>query len=291
MSTSPEQPTSRPVSTEGKRCGIVMPISACDGLTEQHWSEVKSIISDAVDSAGFVPNLVSDADDVGIIQKRIIQNLYDNPIVVCDVSAKNPNVMFELGLRLAFDKPTIIVKDDKTTYSFDTSPIEHLEYPRDLRFSKIVEFKKELTDKVKATVQCAATDPNYTTFLKHFGKFTVAKLETAEVSKDDFIIEELRDLRSAIMKRDSLDRELAQQVRFSRVSGDETLHRVRSIVTSLMATSEHRTPSALLNDPKTLAVVQDLLRADGREHTVDQVRFYIKRAMDGTDWLRPVAAS
>ena len=107
-------------------CGLVMPISAIDGLPESHWAEVLSLISEAIEKAGVTPNLVSNADDVGIIQKRIIQNLYDNPIVMCDVSSKNPNVMFELGMRLAFDKPTIIVKDDKTTYSFDTSPIEHL---------------------------------------------------------------------------------------------------------------------------------------------------------------------
>ncbi|MCC9656417.1 hypothetical protein LOC70_11445 [Rhodopirellula sp. JC737] len=181
-----------------------MPISACDSCTEQHWSEVKAIISDAVESVGFTANLVSDADDVGIIQKRIIQNLYDNPIVVCDVSAKNPNVMFELGMRLAFDKPTIIVKDDETTYSFDTSPIEHLEYPRDLRFAKIVEFKKNLGAKIAATVKQSETDPNYITFLKHFGKFAVANLETTEVSKEDFIIEELRELRRAIGRRDSI---------------------------------------------------------------------------------------
>ena len=121
---------------------------------------------------------MSDADDVGIIQKRIIQNIYDNPIVVCDVSGKNPNVMFELGLRLAFDKPTIIVKDDKTSYSFDTAPIEHLEYPRDLRFARIVAFKDQLMDKIKATHTKATTDKNYTTFLKHFGTFTVPKIET-----------------------------------------------------------------------------------------------------------------
>jgi len=59
--------------------------------------------------------------------------------------------MFELGLRLAFDKPTIIVKDDKTTYSFDTAPIEHLEYPRDLRFPRMVEFKSRLKEKIKGT--------------------------------------------------------------------------------------------------------------------------------------------
>jgi hypothetical protein len=83
--------------------------------------------------------MVSDSDDSGVIHKRIIENLYNNPIVVCDVSGKNPNVMFELGIRLAFDKSTIIVKDHATDYSFDTSPIEHVGYPRDLRFSTVVE--------------------------------------------------------------------------------------------------------------------------------------------------------
>src|SRR5687768_15159461 len=92
-------------------CGIVMPISAIDGCSAEHWSEVHDILADAIEAAGFSPQLVSDADDIGIIQKRIIQNLYENPVVVCDVSGKNPNVMFELGLRLAFDKPTLIVKD------------------------------------------------------------------------------------------------------------------------------------------------------------------------------------
>ncbi|EKF9229547.1 hypothetical protein O1B71_001874, partial [Vibrio cholerae] len=90
-------------------CGIIMPISGIDGCTESHWSDVLEILNDAIEDAGFVGNLVSHSDEVGIIHKRIIQNLYDNPIVVCDVSCKNPNVMFELGLRLAFDKPTIIV--------------------------------------------------------------------------------------------------------------------------------------------------------------------------------------
>jgi len=103
-----------------------MPISAIDGCAEAHWADVLEILSEAIEDAGFEPNIVSNAEEVGIIHKRIIQNLYDNPIVVCDVSGKNPNVMFEFGLRLAFDKPTIIVKDDKTAYSFDTSAIEHL---------------------------------------------------------------------------------------------------------------------------------------------------------------------
>lgn len=193
--------TKKDVSIDAK-CGLVMPISEIDGCTEKHWQEVKGIITEAVEDAGFTANLVSYADDVGIIQKRIIQNLYENPIVVCDVSGKNPNVMFELGLRLAFDKPIIIIKDDKTSYSFDTSPIEHLEYPRDLRFTKIVEFKEALNSKVKATYEASIKDPNHTTFLKHFGTFTAAKIDTKEVSKEDYIIEEMKEIRKIVERQD-----------------------------------------------------------------------------------------
>ena len=200
--------------TDKLTCGIVMPISAIDGCNEQHWIDIKEIIDDAVTNAGFSPNLVSYADDVGIIQKRIIQNLYENPIVVCDVSGKNPNVMFELGLRLAFDKPTIIIKDDKTSYSFDTSPIEHLEYPRDLRFTKIIEFKENLKDKIKATYEKSQKDTEYTTFLKHFGSFTVAKLDTQEVSKEDYIIAELQELK----------RTISRQEKYSRMYGQENIY-------------------------------------------------------------------
>lgn len=185
---------------DSKTCGVVMPISGIDGCSESHWSEVLGILNDAIDDAGFEGNLVSNADDVGIIHKRIIQNLYDNPIVVCDVSCKNPNVMFELGLRLAFDKPTIIVKDDKTSYSFDTSAIEHLEYPRDLRFSQIVEFKEKLSDKIKATYKKSTSDPEYTTFLKHFGEFKVAKIDKKEVSGQEYILDELKSLRRSMSR-------------------------------------------------------------------------------------------
>lgn len=183
-------------------CGIVMPISALDDCTESHWADVLSILNESVELAGFKPNLVSNSDDVGVIQKRIIQNLYDNPIVVCDVSGRNANVMFELGMRLAFDKPTIIVKDEKTPFSFDTSPIEHISYPRDLRFSQIVEFKKRLSDKIRSTFEKSKSDSDYTPFLKHFGQFKVSSLEQKEVSSSEYIMEELRDLRRLLMRRD-----------------------------------------------------------------------------------------
>lgn len=178
-----------------EQCGIIMPISSIDGCSSEHWKEVLSIIKEAIVDANFVPNLVSDADDIGIIQKRIIQNIYNNPIIVCDVSGKNPNVMFELGMRLAFDKATIIIKDDQTSYSFDTSPIEHLEYPRDLRFTKIIQFKELLKEKIIGTYKKSKEDKEYTTFLKHFGEFKIAQLPEKELSSEKYILQSIEELR------------------------------------------------------------------------------------------------
>lgn len=175
-------------------CGIVMPISATDGLPEAHWSEVRELIEAAVGAVGFEARLVSQSDEMGIIQKRIVENLYSNELVVCDVSGKNPNVMFELGMRLAFDKPTVVIKDDATDYSFDTSPIEHVPYRRDLRHKAVETFKVELSKKVQATYAGNGAQ----SFLKSFGSFTVPHIETKEVGVTEYLLEEIKSLRAAV---------------------------------------------------------------------------------------------
>jgi hypothetical protein len=174
-----------------EKCGIVMPISSTDGCDESHWQDVLGILKDAISDAGLAANLVSASNDVGIIQKRIVQNLYDNPIVVVDISGRNANVMFELGMRLAFDKPTIVIKDDQTPYSFDTSPLEHLTYPRDLRFGTISKFKKELAGKIMASINRNGE----TSFLKSFGDFKVAEIDVAQAPIDSIILEEIQDMK------------------------------------------------------------------------------------------------
>lgn len=180
-------------------CGIVMPISKNDAGSESHWNDVKGILTEAISEAGFQSRLVSYADDVGVIQKRIVENLYNDPIVVCDVSGKNANVMLELGMRLAFDKPVIIVKDYETDFSFDTSPIEHLQYPRDLRFTTIVSFKSLLAEKIRGT-NAKSQGQNYSTFLKHFGSFAVAEIETQAVPGYQILSDKLDQIMALTMR-------------------------------------------------------------------------------------------
>lgn len=184
-------------------CGIVMPISAIDGCSETHWAEVRRLIEESITASGFVPNMVSEGEETGMIQPRIVQNLYDYPIVVCDVSAKNPNVMFELGIRIAFDKPTVIVKDDNTNYSFDTQIFEHVNYPRDLRYNKIVAFKERLSQKIKSSHDKALGKAKYSPFMEHFSRKSIAHIDTKSIPSDQFITEQFDELRRLILTTNS----------------------------------------------------------------------------------------
>lgn len=179
-------------------CGIIMPIANTPSYKDGHWTEVYSLLCESAVLAGLKPNLVSFDDDVTVLHKRIIRNIYFNPIVVCDISSRNPNVMFELGMRLAFDKPTIIVKDDITVNAFDISSIEYLEYPSDLRYQAVINFKEKLAKKMIETLKRASDDNEYSTFLKNFGDFKTARVEEKEVSMNELIMDELRDIRRLV---------------------------------------------------------------------------------------------
>lgn len=188
-------------------CGIIMPISDTDGYPIGHWNDVYSILCESARWAGFEPKLVSidKSESVVVIHKSIVQNIYDNPIVICDISSRNANVMLELGMRLAFDKPVIIVKDDKTPFSFDISPIEHLHYPSDLRYKKINEFELLLKEKIVNTYKASQSDVNHSTFLKNYGTFVTAKIDEKEVSMDKFILNELGEMKRMLISASSLN--------------------------------------------------------------------------------------
>lgn len=195
--------TSSPTKDDQElKCGIIMPIAGTSiEYSNSHWSDVLSIIKDSVNTTRYIPDLVSNDTAVGLIHERIVKNIYENEIVVCDVSSKNPNVMFELGMRLAFDKPTIVIKDEKTDYSFDTSPIEHLSYPHSLRYGDIEKFKLDLARRINDTVERSKNDKDFSPFLKSFGRtIKSTPIPNTEVSQNDYIIETMEFISKEILE-------------------------------------------------------------------------------------------
>lgn len=220
--------------------GLVMPISPIEDCSAEHWQEVKYILTEAMDQISdynVKVTLVSDADDIGVIQKRIIHNIYNSDVIICDVSCKNANVMFELGMRLAFDRPTVIIKDERTSYSFDTQVIEHLSYPRDLRFSRMVEFKAQLAKRVLATYEKSQKDPDSSVFLKNFGQFKVAELNETSVTSEKLLIEMVADLQNQVTRINTKINRLTQNNEETAITNvidirDEYNIAIESIVTN-----------------------------------------------------------
>jgi hypothetical protein len=231
------------------KCGIIMPIAETEGYNRDHWKDVLSILVDAVKETDFEPRLVSDDVAIGLIHDRIVTNIYNDEIVICDVSSKNPNVMFELGLRLAFDKPTIIIKDEKTGYSFDTGVIEHIQYPSSLRFGDILEFKNELVKRINATYNKSKEDPNYSPFLKSFGKTIVpASIQTTEIPEGKFILEQLSDLRHDIKMMWTMSRNSEMNNRNGDLHYNSNIkHTIKNIINSRLNDSKNLSESELMN--------------------------------------------
>jgi hypothetical protein len=169
-----------------RMCGIIMPIKPLDGLDPNHWNDVLTMLTDLAYEAGLDARIVSHHDASGTIHHTIVENLASDGLVICDVSTRNPNVMFELGMRLTFDKPTIVIIDDKSEFSYDTSPIGHEVYPRDLSTLNDSKFKERLLSKIKYTME-AAKDPEYSCFLKRYGDFEIPKLQVKHATLKEFI--------------------------------------------------------------------------------------------------------
>jgi hypothetical protein len=252
-----------------RMCGIVMPMSAICDLPESHWREVKKIIQQAVAHVGFSSRIVSEADDANIFVASIVQNLYFDPIVVCDVSCKNPNVMFELGLRLAFNKPTVLIVDDKTGFSSDVQGIKHLIYPRDLRYQKMVAFKRKLGELVKATHD-ESKKPESKKFLDYYQKLNPAKIESKEVSPDVFLDKKFDEFFSKVESRlAGSAKQMKEPDLYIRRRDGQTLREIQieSYVRSYITNRIKGEPLSFLQDKR---LMNEALQAANNEYKLDE---------------------
>lgn len=188
-------------SFEEMVCGYVMPISDTPDYRSGHWEDIKSMLDEVTISLGFKESrIVSTGLDVSTIHKRIVNNIYNDDIIICDVSSRNPNVMFELGMRIAFDKPVVIIKDNATQYCFDSGTIEHLEYPKDMRYSEIDKFKILLQQKIEKTIEHHKSNPDESPILSSFGSFTAIRPNIPEMSDVDLFRSDLQEIKYLLSK-------------------------------------------------------------------------------------------
>lgn len=138
---------SRPV------CFIIMP------FTERHddhevgfFTEVlEQLFNPALEAAGFEPRTaLQQGSDV--IQATIVNALLDADMVLADLTEHNPNVLFELGMRMHTEKPVALVRAKGTGKVFDVdNMLRVVDYNPNLWPSTVKKDLPEITEHVKAT--------------------------------------------------------------------------------------------------------------------------------------------
>jgi hypothetical protein len=126
------------------------------------------------------------ADDVkttNFIHVDILQRLLECPMAVCDLSSANPNVLFELALRQAFDKPVALIQEQGTRQIFDIGPLRCRNYRRARLYHEVLEDQKHIADAIAATYEDRDNERSINSIVRLLSLSKPAALH--EVSKDD----------------------------------------------------------------------------------------------------------
>lgn len=173
---------------KNKKCFVIMPISDVEGYSTGHFDRVyKHIIVPACQQAGYEAIRADGTAKANVIIIDILKNALNCDMAICDLSARNPNVFYELGFRQAFDKKTVLMMDDKTNRPFDISAIRSFTYASSLRIDLV---DKAIADLVKALNDTQSMKENEAnSLLKLLAVEVPAKLPNRlELSDDSSII-------------------------------------------------------------------------------------------------------
>ncbi len=184
-----------------KECFVIMPISNADGYEDKHFSMVyEDIIKIACENAGYTSVRADDVKQTNLIHKDILQRILEAPMALCDLSSNNPNVLFELGIRQAFDKPTVLIKDDKTKHIFDISPLRSTPYSSSHSYRDVLESQRIIKDAIISTEKSSTDTNNINSLIKLLSLPKAASLNIEEKNqKDSFnflLLQQLNDIQN-----------------------------------------------------------------------------------------------
>lgn len=105
-----------------KTCFVIAPIGEDDSDTRKRSDQVLNhIIKPAAEDCGYNAIRADEIDRPGIITSQVIQHVVNDPLVVADLTERNPNVFYELAIRHALRKPLIQLMEKGEQIPFDVA--------------------------------------------------------------------------------------------------------------------------------------------------------------------------
>jgi hypothetical protein len=131
---------------------------------------LRSLITPAGKNSGFTVR-TANRQGSDLIQSTIVNDLLEADLVIADLTEHNPNVMFELGVRMNADKPVVLVKAVGTGALFDIdNMLRVFEYSPNLWQSTVEKDLPDLTNFIKGAWDNRKSDKTYMKLLRSRGK-------------------------------------------------------------------------------------------------------------------------
>lgn len=126
------------ITVKPKTCFIMMPIADHPDYDKGHFNRVyQYLIKPACIKAGYNPIRADDNKASNMIMFDILKKIVECDMAICDLSSRNANVFYELGLRQAFNKKTILITDGLLPTPFDISAFRYVSYSPSLRVDTV----------------------------------------------------------------------------------------------------------------------------------------------------------
>jgi hypothetical protein len=110
------------MTSKQKTCFVIAPIGEPESETRQRSDLVlQYIIREAIEPCGYVAIRADEIDRPGIITTQVIQHIVEAPLVIADLTERNPNVFYELALRHALRRPLIQLISKGEVIPFDVA--------------------------------------------------------------------------------------------------------------------------------------------------------------------------
>jgi len=130
-----------------KKLFFISPIGEEESEIRRHFNDVKLIVELCASQLGYEfvsPDLTDGPVD---LHTQILENLEKSDIVVADIAFNNPNVFYELTIRMALNKPIVIIQSSKNKIPFDIISLSVISFDwadSDKRASVIEKIKSQI---------------------------------------------------------------------------------------------------------------------------------------------------
>ncbi len=131
-------------------CFVIAPIGEPESETRKRSDQIlKHVISPAAVECGYSATRADQISEPGMITSQVIQHIVDDPLVIADLTERNPNVFYELAIRHAIRKPLVqlIKKGEQIPFDVAGTRTIHVDH-RDL--DSVEEAKNEIIAQIRS---------------------------------------------------------------------------------------------------------------------------------------------